>query len=371
MAELRDEAQIRWLPIEDLHLDPENPRIPASIDGGDESEVLRWLLEDASLLDLMRSIAAQGYFAGEPLLVIPRALGGYTVVEGNRRLASLRLLSDPMLATAKPRAVANIVEGAEHRPTVVPVVVFDAHEDLVDYLGYRHVTGVKQWEPLAKARYTRKLWEVHLADTSSRDEALRRVADILGSRRDYVARTLTALELYSRLIELDVIGGAGVPLHKVDFSYLTVALNNSPIPDWLGIESSQNFELVGLKEETLARLGQWLFVPQDETGRTILGESRNIGKLAAVVENPDAVAELIRTGDLDHAAEVTNFAADDLLTHVLQARDSLAAALRLLPSVSWFDPNDLEALHQIVRSARSLNESLRSLGSDDFRDLES
>lgn len=361
-------GQISRVPVDALHFDPTNPRLPATIDGGDEGQVLRWMLEDAGLTDLMRSIASQGFFAGEPLLVVERTDAGFTVVEGNRRLAALRLLRDPSLATARPKAVAAVAEGARHRPEDVPVIVFDDADDIVDYLGYRHVTGVKQWEPLAKARYIHRLWEAHHGQGSDDVRTLREIADLIGSRRDYVARTLTALALHDRLVDLDVVGTTAVPLDEVDFSLLTVALGYSNIVEWLGLESSQDFSLVGLNDSALTLLGRWLFVPRPD-GSTILGESRNMSQLSAIVMETEAIDALVRTESLERAVEKTNFAVTDVLDHILRARDELTSALKTLPKVSFFDPEDLEVLLQINRSARSLYESLRSLSEDEFRDF--
>ena len=54
------------LPVEELHFDPDNPRLPASVDGSDEQAVLDWMLQDAGLVELMGSIAVNGYFTAEP-----------------------------------------------------------------------------------------------------------------------------------------------------------------------------------------------------------------------------------------------------------------------------------------------------------------
>ena len=74
-------ARLTTYTIDQLHFDPLNPRVPELVDGTNEEQVLRWMLSDASLLDLMGSIAEHGYFPGEPLLLAPRDGGGYTVVE--------------------------------------------------------------------------------------------------------------------------------------------------------------------------------------------------------------------------------------------------------------------------------------------------
>ncbi|TAF77594.1 MAG: hypothetical protein EAZ53_02410 [Bacteroidetes bacterium] len=88
--------------VSDLNLDPENPRLPERLKYAPEKEVLNWMLSDATLVDLMASIAENGFFSGEPILIVEEN-GKHVVVEGNRRLASIKLLANPELATESPR----------------------------------------------------------------------------------------------------------------------------------------------------------------------------------------------------------------------------------------------------------------------------
>ena len=120
--------------------------------------MLRYIARNTSITELMTAIAENGYFPGEPIIVVPREARGHSVVEGNRRLVALKLLSDPSLYPKNTR-VREIAENAKNRPDTVPCVIFDDRAKIVNYLGYRHITGVKQWEPLAKARYIAQYFE--------------------------------------------------------------------------------------------------------------------------------------------------------------------------------------------------------------------
>src|SRR4051812_36555816 len=83
-----------YIPLDRLRFDPENPRFPTSLDGHDRAAVLTFMIQDANLLELMASIAGQGFFPGEPLLVSANEEdpGTWLVIEGNRRLAACMLL---------------------------------------------------------------------------------------------------------------------------------------------------------------------------------------------------------------------------------------------------------------------------------------
>jgi hypothetical protein len=93
-----------------LRFDAQNPRLVHRVGEGEVDSVLRYMLEDAALVDLASSIATQGFFPGEPLLCCPDPElepgteppppsedddSPYTVIEGNRRLAAVLLLNNP------------------------------------------------------------------------------------------------------------------------------------------------------------------------------------------------------------------------------------------------------------------------------------
>ncbi|WP_454858455.1 hypothetical protein [Promicromonospora soli] len=283
-----DARTLEYLDLNQLKFDPENPRLPSGR-STDQGEILRYLLETANLLDLMRSIASQGFFPGEPLLVTkddssPEVL---TVVEGNRRFAACWLLSHPGDAPVRRRAVEQIVAEAEFRPNSLPCLVLPESE-IVGFLGYRHITGIQEWSPLAKARYLARLWNDD-EGPEGYDERLRWIARRIGSRSDYVARLLTALQLYSEIEEASFFGVPDLNEETLSFSLLALAMNRPDLANFLGLSSGQDFELVGLDTARLEQLTKWFFAV-DDVGRTPLGESRNVSMLVAVVKDSRALA---------------------------------------------------------------------------------
>ena len=71
--------------LEDLKLDSHNPRLPKSMHGSNESEILEFMLRDTSLIELMLAIGENDFFPGEQLLVVKDKIDNkYKVIEGNR-----------------------------------------------------------------------------------------------------------------------------------------------------------------------------------------------------------------------------------------------------------------------------------------------
>ena len=85
------------VPAESLALDRRNPRLIPAGDEPSEVDIIAQLYRSEDLSELLQSIAANGYMDIEPLVVL-RGNEGLTVLEGNRRLAAIRLFERPDLA---------------------------------------------------------------------------------------------------------------------------------------------------------------------------------------------------------------------------------------------------------------------------------
>ncbi len=335
--------------IASLLFDPENPRLPAGVDGGSQAAVLEWLLKDASIPELMGSIGEHGYFAGEPLLIT--AAGGqgvYYVVEGNRRLASLKLLHEPELAPIKKKTVQQIASEAKSKPNKIPCLEFAKREDILAYLGYRHITGIKPWSSLAKAKYLRQLSE------KNPGLSFTELAKQIGSRADYVARLLTAYSLYETIEESAFFGIDGLDDETISFSLITTAINYSNILTFLGLSSSQDTTLKGLKKGHLKHLTSWFFA-KDAKGDTAIGESRNIGKLNAVVSHDKArKAFENKEATLDEAYLLTGAPTDGYRAFIEEARDKLEKAQGQIHLITDLENTDLEAVKEISTLVRQI-----------------
>src|SRR5438477_8861944 len=79
-----------------LFFDAKNPRLAEYALGSKPTqlELLRILWEKMAVDELVLSIASRGYFTHEPIFVTEER-GKFIVLEGNRRLAAVKLLLDP------------------------------------------------------------------------------------------------------------------------------------------------------------------------------------------------------------------------------------------------------------------------------------
>jgi ParB-like chromosome segregation protein Spo0J len=87
-----------------LDFDPRNPRlVEEGIKNPTESQVIKALADTADLSELVESIASNGYIDIEPLIVQPVG-SRFLVLEGNRRLAAIRILQRPDIAKGTRRS---------------------------------------------------------------------------------------------------------------------------------------------------------------------------------------------------------------------------------------------------------------------------
>ena len=343
------------LNIDDLEFDKQNPRLPTTV-STKESEIIKYLATKTGIEDLMISIGENGFFDGEAIVATP-ANGKYTVLEGNRRLAALRLLQDPGLAGNR-RSITRASEEAENRPTKIPAYIVNSRDDALQYLGFRHISGVQRWDPLAKARYLKLLFNrtSSVEPSVEPEERCREVAREIGSKHDAVRRSLDALAAYEAIEDRDFFGIDGLDEESFQFGTFYTAIADPAIASFVGIreeDGSATHPIANpepLKEEPLKELTEWMF-QKDSQGSTRLGESRNIHKLSDVIENSSALKKLRQGVSLDSAYSATIDDKKEFLQDIVNAIEHLKKANSNLHSVS---PDD----HDVVKRVREAMEVL-------------
>ena len=367
MAGEAPSGEVIDIPLSRLVFDPENPRLPRSVDANDEGSVLDYMLRDATLTDLMASIGEDGYFPGEPILVAP--LEGETldvedgqlrVVEGNRRLASVKLLNEPSLAPSRVRTVATIVDQAKYFPKLLPVIAFDDRSEILDYLGYRHITGVDAWDSLAKARYLKQLLGEPPKSPAALQARLQVLAKKIGSynRTDYVRKLLSGLSLYEDAEARGFYDLSGVDEDTLEFSLLTTAIGYTNIRTFLKVPEGELILASNFDRRRAKKLFGWLFEVGPD-GSTILGESRQLRELSAVVASPRALRILNSGKSLAEARLETDEPLTVFQNSVETAKSRVDVAISNATIVSEFTPADDESVSELRLAAKTLQDIVR------------
>jgi hypothetical protein len=342
--------------LADLHFDPDNPRLPERLKHAPDIEVLEYLLLECNLIELMLSIGQQDFFVGEPLLVVPRAQGGLTVVEGNRRLGALRLLQHNARAPVMPNQVAQARDEAHYHPTAIPVLSFEQRDQILSYLGYRHITGIKEWHLLAKARYLHQLRSRHEDNHIAAHKALARE---IGSKAAHVAKLLTGLTLLAHARDTGLLNRLKMQEDDIPFSLLTTGIGYDNICRFIGLGSSGDVEALGLREREFAEFFTWVF---DRSGYgSVLGESRNFDKLARVVANEQALTRLRAGASLDNADMYTSGPLEAVRKLMFEAERQINAVQNGLSFAEGLDASDVATADRIRRAANALSGAVQQL----------
>ncbi len=363
-------SQLVRLPINKLKLDGNYPRLPKSIQklASDESEIIDWMLDEATTLELMQAIGENGYFEGEQLLVVKDDDGLFKVVEGNRRLTSVKLLIDPSLATAKKNKVHQVYEEADFKFTLkdkLPCLIFENEQDIHNYLGYRHITGVQSWKSLEKARYLSRLLK-NLYNKIPLNEAYRELAKRIGSRTDFVRRQVVGYMLYEEIEDQKFYQIDGLNDQSFYFHYLSGSLNKEHITAFLGVDQFSENPLKNLNKNNLNSLIHWFFEKDNKKKTRLNATSTQLTEFNQVLANDKARKAFIEEGyTLKKAHSLTEESIDQLQVVIEQAIDNLEIAETLVNDSTTIYVGFEEDLKSIRNHTTTLKHK-KELLADDF-----
>ena len=175
---------------------------------------------------------------------------------------------------------------------------------------------------------------------------------------------MTALNLYITAEETKKFFGLPITAQSIEFSYLTTALNYVSICKWLGLESKHDVEMKGLKPANLKLAFGWFFA-KDAHGRTVIGETRRLSELAAIVRTPKATSVLIETKRLDEAYLYTDGPQQALEIALQQALAAVSTVWRMLPEFKDVTKAHAELAKQVADEARQVRNAISSRLEDD------
>ena len=343
--------EIQMIPLARLKFDPENPRLPKELQGEtNEVAVIKHMLRDESLIELMKSIAQTGYSASEPLLVVPDR-DGYIVVEGNRRLAALKLLSNPSIATVRRKSVEEVVAEKVKHSEIIPCIRYAERDDVLDYLGYRHITGVKSWGALEKARYLKQLYDRHSEDRD-KQQVFYALAKMIGSRRDYVSKLLAAYALYEKANDKAYFG-IEIEERDVDFSLLSTALGYENIYKFIGLESAGDIDGNSIDYSNFEFLFRCLYDPAKK-----ISVSRQLRQLSNVLGSTNALEQYRAGCSLQVATYYTSEPVDAFKQLLSDAYNALKNASGSLERISISD-EDFAYVESKLQDIRRLTVSIK------------
>lgn len=286
---------IEYEKLDNLMLDPMNNRLGRSNTGRHVTQAkVMELMKDWTLEELAVSFLESGFWPQEALMVVEENLYGKSllvVVEGNRRLAALKYLRDAIVGKPVSKKWEVIAESA--RPPAdlfnkVPYIKASSRKELEAFLGYRHVTGIKEWAPAEKAEYIAKLIE----DSGMNYEHVMRK---IGSKTPTVRQNYIAYRLLLQMEDEEKISLEHV---EEKFSVLFLSLRTVGVQKYLRIDIKADPKTAyrpvpKSRIQALANFALWLF--GDEKTDPIVKESRQVDTFGTILESAKAVEYLERS----------------------------------------------------------------------------
>lgn len=339
-------TKIDYLSVDQLYLDPTNPRLGRNVASPDLSqEKVIDAMKDWTLDELAVSFLESGFWPQEALIVVKEKLYGqerHVVVEGNRRLAALKLLQRAIKGEIESKKWTEIIDGKK-LPTnffdSIPFIEVSDRKAVSAYLGFRHVTGIKEWNPAEKAQYISKLID---EGRLSYDEVRRKI----GSKTPTVRQNYIAYKLLRQMEQQE-----GIAIGKVEekFSVLYLSLRTHGAQQYLHVDIQATPEQAAIPvpkahTDNLVKFALWLF--GNEKRPPLFTDSRYVDQFGKILENEEAVEYLERSDDprWEIAYRKAGVGEQDVIEFVEKASDNIQQALT---EVHLFKKS--EKVHKVVK----------------------
>ena len=334
-----------------LKLDLRNPRMPDQL-FTDEADAIEYLEENAALDELIDSITSSGWMDYEPLIVLKHddVLNlDDVVIEGNRRLAVLRILSNPELAK---RLHVDLPKSMHERsiPKTIRVWLVTTRAEARDFIGFKHINGAFKWDSFAKAKYAAE-W---LDEEPDIDAVSRR----LGDTHNTVVRLVNGYRVL-RQSERQGFERTRIP-GKFSFSHLYTAMTRPTIRDYIGLEESgvllPENPIPDEKSADLSQLMIWLY-GQDDIPAAIRSQNPDLKRLASVLKSPAATAMLVSRPNLVAAFETVEDKPARFASELTALLDQSKTVSSLIGNYDG-DVELLEIAASTLKTVRSIHTSM-------------
>jgi hypothetical protein len=309
---------------EKLILDQNNPRLYGESVVDSQEQIMQRIYSREQIDELASSLAVNGYFEEEPIIVIPENVNdfdninssnfndfNYIVIEGNRRTTSVKLLLTPdnnIVDSDFPIVLPEKLDSLKQ----LPAIIYKNREDVDIYLSVRHISGHRKWDAFAKAKYIYDKVNKINEERGDISNSINFLSTQIGDQNNVVKKNYVYYKIFKE-VEDDVINYSSKHI-KERFSLFEVALasGNTTIAKYIGIPAFRNINLENElvqpeKIDELKNVTEWIFGKDEQGNGSLISDSRQISKfLKPILGNPDATEHLETYNDLEGALQLTD-----------------------------------------------------------------
>ena len=349
------------VPVEKLRLDRLNPRLVGGAAGASDEAIIARLYRTAELSELLQSISANGYLDIEPLVVVPASDGdALSVLEGNRRLAALRILREPDLvrriASSERLRITVPTVKESLRATLDRVTVYPVadREEARAFIGFKHINGPAKWDAYAKARFAALWYKAGRPDGVS----LTDIAEAIGDRHATIKRMVSAIYVLEQAEDENLFDIEDRHTRKFNFSHLYTALSRSQYMMYLGLgpawarHDPEPNQVPRERLDELRKVLVWIYgSKRNDTRPVVRSQNPDIKRLGDVLSHPQGRHVLEATGDLDAAHRSIVPVDEQFTASLIRARDHIRDAAGSLRAYDGRDQALLDIAADIKETA--------------------
>jgi len=238
--------------LEQICLNPNNPRIEVPMKGkvsedriyekGIQGECLE-KLKEIGLSDLIGSISNSGFSTVDRVVLRYLKNERYVVVEGNRRVATLKILVESHRKghlTLPEEIIKKILE--------FEALLYTGENPDIAWIvqGFRHTPGIKSWDDYPKAKFIATF-------EKESSKSPQEISSIFGMKKREVSNLIRWYYGFEQAVHDDEFGDV---IETKDFGlFKEVIFKRKPTKDWLGWNDEQRkFK----EEDNLKRFLSWV-----------------------------------------------------------------------------------------------------------------
>ena len=323
-----------------------------------EEEVISTLSDIAALDELITSICTNKYLNLEPLIVLGASSHGrFRVIEGNRRLAAIRLIQDEALCERLNIKVKRPV-AAEVLSSIEKVLVYRvrSQDDARAFIGFKHINGPQRWDAYAKARYVTE-WYKKAERSVGIDEIAARMGDNNNTLRAYIYSILMLEQAEAEDVwSISDRATSG----RFAFSHLYTAIGRKEYQQYVGLPESWSDKppLKIIKRNKLTELGevlQYIYgAKSDERPALVRSQNPDLKDVGYALANPNARLVLQQRGTLDEARDALKDPSVAFMDALVAVNIRVSRAVQLLPKYDGGSLRVDELIDEIYEQADTL-----------------
>jgi len=317
-------------PLE-INLDFNNPRF-SMFDFNTEEEIIRYLIDFEQIKELAFQIVENGYNTiGERIIVLKSGTSEkvrYTVIEGNRRIASLKLVFQYsyLLTSSERKKIEQSNLNIQDFEVSCDVVKEDTRDKALFKISAKHVDGIKTWSATDKRVFYHNLYTQYRKKGLSSDESLEKIKSITPEGKAAIRNSIQQLNY------LTAVHNA-TKIYKPDLEKLThldtdvlVSRVLRPLSKDLNLEFNDEFQAVVKNEkiyhEILGLLGKAVWIDKELDTR-VFSVQKQWNKIVMDNEVIPGLAEKIREyNDFEMKKSSDEFSPDDPLNYDTKITES-------------------------------------------------